>query len=87
VPYPHATDDHQTKNAATLASHGAAVLIADAELDQQRFVDELFAVLSDSARRATMAAASRSLGRPDAAERVVALARQVATVPIIISKD
>lgn len=75
VPYPYATDDHQTKNAATLVEHGAAILIADSELDSQRFGDELCRVLEDAQARATMSAASRSLGRPDAADRVVALAR------------
>ena len=31
VPYPYATDDHQTRNAEALVTHGAAVLIPDAE--------------------------------------------------------
>lgn len=75
VPYPFATDDHQTKNAATCVEHGAAVLFADADLDGERFGDTLVALLGDAERRATMAAASRELGRPDAAERVAALAR------------
>jgi UDP-N-acetylglucosamine--N-acetylmuramyl-(pentapeptide) pyrophosphoryl-undecaprenol N-acetylglucosamine transferase len=78
VPYPYATDDHQTGNAATLVDRGAAVLVADADLDSPAFSDALLGLLSDSGRRATMAAASRALGRPDAAERVVALARRIA---------
>jgi UDP-N-acetylglucosamine--N-acetylmuramyl-(pentapeptide) pyrophosphoryl-undecaprenol N-acetylglucosamine transferase len=78
VPYPYATDDHQTKNARACVDSGAAVLIADAELDEERFGDELAALLGDPGRRATMAAASRALGRPDAAERVVSLARSSA---------
>lgn len=78
VPYPYATDDHQTKNAAACVENGAAVLVSDAELDGERFRHELLALLRDPARRATMAAASRELGRPDAAERVVALARSAA---------
>ena len=41
-------------------------------------VTTLVALLGDPERRATMAAASRTLGRPDAAERVVALARTAA---------
>ena len=78
VPYPYATDDHQTGNAATLVEHGAAVLVPDADLDSERFGDQLVGLLSDPRRRATMAAASRALGRPDAAKRVVALARRSA---------
>jgi len=78
VPYPYATDDHQTKNAATMVAHGAAALVPDAELDEERFGDILVGLLGDPGRRASMAAASRSLGRPDAARRVADLARQAA---------
>jgi UDP-N-acetylglucosamine--N-acetylmuramyl-(pentapeptide) pyrophosphoryl-undecaprenol N-acetylglucosamine transferase len=75
VPYPYATDDHQTKNAATMVSHGAAELITDSELDGGRFGEVVVGLLSDKRARATMAGASRELGRPDAAELVVELAR------------
>ena len=78
VPYPYATDDHQTKNAAAMVAHGAAELVADADLDGTRFADIVVGLLGDPARRATMAAASKGLGRPDAADRVAALARQAA---------
>jgi UDP-N-acetylglucosamine--N-acetylmuramyl-(pentapeptide) pyrophosphoryl-undecaprenol N-acetylglucosamine transferase len=78
VPYPYATDDHQTKNARACVENGASVLVPDAGLDGERFGDEVLELLSDPARRATMAAASRELGRPDAAERVVTLARSAA---------
>jgi UDP-N-acetylglucosamine--N-acetylmuramyl-(pentapeptide) pyrophosphoryl-undecaprenol N-acetylglucosamine transferase len=78
VPYPFATDDHQTKNAQACVENGAAVLVTDAELDGERFGDEVVDLLSDPLRRATMAAASRELGRPDAAERVATLARSAA---------
>lgn len=74
VPYPYATDDHQTKNAATMVAHGAAELVADSDLDGERFGDALAGLLGDPVRRASMSAASRALGRPDAAERVAALA-------------
>jgi UDP-N-acetylglucosamine--N-acetylmuramyl-(pentapeptide) pyrophosphoryl-undecaprenol N-acetylglucosamine transferase len=78
VPYPYATDDHQTKNARACVDNGAAVVVTDAQLDEERFGDAVVALLGDPGRRATMAAASRGLGRPDAAERVVSLARAVA---------
>lgn len=76
VPYPYATDDHQTKNARTLVAHGAARVVADDELDGSRFGDEVLELLKDAQARATMSAASRALGRPDAAQRVVDLVRQ-----------
>ena len=77
VPYPYATDDHQTKNAATMVAHGAAELVADSELDGERFGDIVLAILEDAAVRDTMSDASRALGKPDAAQCVVTLARAV----------
>ncbi len=78
IPYPFATDDHQTKNAKALVAHGAAEVIADADLDGKRFGDVVVGLLGDEEARATMSAASRALGRPDAASRVADLARSVA---------
>jgi UDP-N-acetylglucosamine--N-acetylmuramyl-(pentapeptide) pyrophosphoryl-undecaprenol N-acetylglucosamine transferase len=78
VPYPFATDDHQTTNAAAMVAHGAAVLVADSDLDGERFGDELVALIEDPERRATMSAASRALGRPDAGHRVASIAREAA---------
>jgi UDP-N-acetylglucosamine--N-acetylmuramyl-(pentapeptide) pyrophosphoryl-undecaprenol N-acetylglucosamine transferase len=78
IPYPYATDDHQTKNASALVEHGAAEVIADADLDGIRFGDMVVGLLGDEEARASMSAASRSLGRPDAASRVAGLARSVA---------
>lgn len=78
VPYPFATDDHQTKNAATLVAHGAAVLVADSELDGDRLGSEILRLLSDPAARANMAAASRALARTDADHRLAELAHEAA---------
>ncbi len=78
VPYPFATDDHQTKNAATMVAHGAAELIADGDLDEEHFGDVIVGLLGDVQRRATMADASYALGRPNAAAEVADLARRAA---------
>ena len=83
VPFPFATEDHQTKNAAAMVAHGAAELVPDSELDDERFGDIVCGLLPDAGRRASMAAASRSLGRPDAADRVASLARQAAAKPSV----
>lgn len=69
VPYPYA-GAHQRANAAWLAENGAAVSLPDAELTADRLLAETRA-LRDDGRRSAMAAAARSLGRPDAA-RVLA---------------
>lgn len=70
IPYPHASADHQSENAAWMASAGAAVVIADAELTGERLAGEVAALLSDPARLAAMAAAARGLARPNAARDV-----------------
>ncbi len=72
VPYPHATGDHQTHNARWMAEAGAAAVIDDAELTPQRLDQVVGELLGDEARLRRMAAASRSLARPDAARRVAA---------------
>jgi UDP-N-acetylglucosamine--N-acetylmuramyl-(pentapeptide) pyrophosphoryl-undecaprenol N-acetylglucosamine transferase len=70
VPYPHATADHQTGNARWMADGGAAVVVADGELDPERLRREAGALLGDPARLEGMSAAARALSRPDAAERI-----------------
>ena len=68
VPYPHATADHQTKNARHFADAGAAVLVPEADV---RGVPALVnSLLADSGRLAEMAAAMRRTARPDAAEEI-----------------
>ena len=75
VPYPHATADHQAKNARYFERAGGALVVPEAELDLRRQVEEL---LADGERRARMAEAMLRLARPEAAdvvaEEVVSLA-------------
>ncbi|HEX5612757.1 MAG TPA: undecaprenyldiphospho-muramoylpentapeptide beta-N-acetylglucosaminyltransferase, partial [Burkholderiales bacterium] len=77
VPFPHAVDDHQSANAAFLASRGAAILLPQSELSPERL-----AALLRQSERATlleMARRARALGKPEAAqvvaERCMELAR------------
>jgi len=70
VPFPFAVDDHQTKNAAFLAEQGAAVLIQQKDLSQpslERLLKEKF---NQRETLITMANKARSLGRPEASDRV-----------------
>jgi UDP-N-acetylglucosamine--N-acetylmuramyl-(pentapeptide) pyrophosphoryl-undecaprenol N-acetylglucosamine transferase len=68
VPYPHATADHQTKNARHFADAGAAVLVREEDV---RAVPELVReLLGDRARLEGMAAAMRRAARPNAAEEI-----------------
>jgi len=70
VPFPHAVDDHQTKNAQFLADAGAAVLIPQAELTVDRLVSVLSTFNDDRESLNRMGEAARSCHRPAAAEKV-----------------
>jgi UDP-N-acetylglucosamine--N-acetylmuramyl-(pentapeptide) pyrophosphoryl-undecaprenol N-acetylglucosamine transferase len=70
VPYPHATADHQSANAAWMERAGAALVVADAALDGERLAREVGAAFGDPARLAAMSAASKGLAMPDAARRI-----------------
>jgi UDP-N-acetylglucosamine--N-acetylmuramyl-(pentapeptide) pyrophosphoryl-undecaprenol N-acetylglucosamine transferase len=78
VPYPHAADDHQEENAVILERAGAAARVADGALDGTALVDIVRTLIEDPARRETMGQASKSLGRPDAADAVAELVLSVA---------
>jgi UDP-N-acetylglucosamine--N-acetylmuramyl-(pentapeptide) pyrophosphoryl-undecaprenol N-acetylglucosamine transferase len=67
VPYPHATADHQEKNARYFELGGGAVVVPEAGLDLPR---EVGALLADKDRLAAMGEAMARLARPDAAEVV-----------------
>ncbi len=72
VPYPHAVDDHQTRNARHLESAGAAYVIPQHALTPERLAGLLGGLLTDPARRLAMAEAARRCARPDATARVAA---------------
>lgn len=67
VPYPHATDDHQTANARAIETAGAAWIVADAEMEADSLSQRLASLLSSPKTLGTAAAAAHRLGRPDAA--------------------
>lgn len=79
VPYPHAADDHQARNAAPLAECGGAVVVEDARFDGDAFYDAVGALVDDATRRRRMAEAVRAWAPADAAgvaaQRIVATAR------------
>jgi UDP-N-acetylglucosamine--N-acetylmuramyl-(pentapeptide) pyrophosphoryl-undecaprenol N-acetylglucosamine transferase len=81
IPFPHAADDHQTRNAQALERAGAAVLIAEKDLTSERLVGAVRELLCDSARLGRMAAASRKLSHPDAAREIALMAGRLAGVP------
>jgi UDP-N-acetylglucosamine--N-acetylmuramyl-(pentapeptide) pyrophosphoryl-undecaprenol N-acetylglucosamine transferase len=72
IPYPHASADHQTTNAAWMADAGAAVVIRDEDLTAERLRDEVRAIVETPGRLTQMAAVSASLARPEAAADIAA---------------
>ncbi|GGE67205.1 UDP-N-acetylglucosamine--N-acetylmuramyl-(pentapeptide) pyrophosphoryl-undecaprenol N-acetylglucosamine transferase [Streptosporangium jomthongense] len=71
VPFPHAVDDHQTKNGQQMVNARAAVLIPQARFTPAALVEILGDLTRDRTRVMNMAKAARTLARPDATERVV----------------
>jgi UDP-N-acetylglucosamine--N-acetylmuramyl-(pentapeptide) pyrophosphoryl-undecaprenol N-acetylglucosamine transferase len=73
VPYPHATDDHQTANAKALETAGGAWTIADAAFTADALAARLTELLAEPAPLARIAQSAWSFGKPDAAERLADL--------------
>ena len=73
IPYPHAVDDHQTLNADFLAEAGAAVVVAESELNPEDLAGRLEVLLADRQTMLEMAQAARAVAVTDAAEQVVAI--------------
>jgi UDP-N-acetylglucosamine--N-acetylmuramyl-(pentapeptide) pyrophosphoryl-undecaprenol N-acetylglucosamine transferase len=71
IPLPTAADDHQTRNAATFADAGAALLLRQGETDGAQLATEVTGLLADPARRQSMSTAMAHLARPRAAAEVV----------------
>jgi UDP-N-acetylglucosamine--N-acetylmuramyl-(pentapeptide) pyrophosphoryl-undecaprenol N-acetylglucosamine transferase len=81
IPFPHATDDHQRRNAEALVRAKAALLLPEQELTPDRLVDQVKALLcADRARLARMAEAARTMAHPNAAYEIAALAARLAGV-------
>ena len=68
VPFPAATDDHQTRNAAFLVGEGAAIMIAERELTAEGLAGQLVALCSSRGRLIAMAERARALAKPRAAQ-------------------
>ncbi|MDX1698133.1 MAG: undecaprenyldiphospho-muramoylpentapeptide beta-N-acetylglucosaminyltransferase, partial [Thiohalobacterales bacterium] len=78
VPFPHATDDHQTGNARFLADAGAAILLPQTDLDAAGLARMLEDFGTQRHVLLEMATRAHALALPDAARRVAELCLQVA---------
>jgi UDP-N-acetylglucosamine--N-acetylmuramyl-(pentapeptide) pyrophosphoryl-undecaprenol N-acetylglucosamine transferase len=70
VPFPHAVDDHQTRNAQHLVRAGAALLVQESELTPERLAVMMGALLGDRARLLRMAECARSVAWTNSTNRI-----------------
>lgn len=78
IPFPHATDQHQLRNAEVLARAGAAQLLPQAELSGERLAREILNLLQTLDRLTAMEEAARQLAVPDATVRIADIVESVA---------
>lgn len=76
VPFPHAVDDHQTRNADYLVKAGAARLLPQALLDAPRLAHEV-RIMADRNTLRTMAEAARKASFGDAATLIANICAEV----------
>jgi UDP-N-acetylglucosamine--N-acetylmuramyl-(pentapeptide) pyrophosphoryl-undecaprenol N-acetylglucosamine transferase len=70
VPYPYATADHQTANAAWMTEAGAAETIEDSTLSVALLAERVSSLFADDRQLGAMTEASASLARPHAARTI-----------------
>jgi UDP-N-acetylglucosamine--N-acetylmuramyl-(pentapeptide) pyrophosphoryl-undecaprenol N-acetylglucosamine transferase len=78
VPLPHALDQDQFANAGVLEAAGGAIRLAQDAFTPRRLAAELAGLAAAPQRLTAMAAAARSVGRLDAADRLADLVLKVA---------
>ena len=71
VPYPYATDDHQTANANWLVDAGAATLVPQANLSVENACSLLKTLMQDRSALLHQAQQARSLATPSATQIIV----------------
>jgi len=78
VPFGHATDSHQLRNAQEMARAGAGRVIPEPELTPERLSSEIFSLLDQPGEIERQSCAARSLARPSAARDIVNMIEDVA---------
>jgi len=81
VPFPHAADDHQRRNAEALVRANAALLLPESELTPDTLMNQVKTLLcEDRGRLLKMAEAARTMAHPNAAYEIAATAARLAGV-------
>ena len=71
VPFPNASEDHQTENALSLVRQKAALLVKDNEA-QEILIKTALETLANKTLLESLASASLSMGKPKAAQEIAA---------------
>ena len=71
IPYPHAVDDHQRRNAEALLKKGAGFMLLEQELSGQNLAQLITGLFAEPGRVAATGAAARGLAQLDAARVIV----------------
>lgn len=71
IPYPHAVDDHQRRNAEALLKRGAGIVIIEQELSGELLAKTIRELMDDPRRLEGMGEAAKGLARLDAAQAIV----------------
>lgn len=69
VPFPFASEDHQTKNAMSLVDQNAALLIKDKDAKEE-LVQTALRLLQDTEKQLILSRNIKKLGKPDAAREI-----------------
>ena len=77
VPYPHAANDHQRRNAEALARLGGARIISDQDLDGFSLAKAITELFEDSRGREEMGRSAKSMALIDADDRLASLAMKI----------
>lgn len=72
VPFPYATDDHQTRNAAIFVRAAAAILVKESQITDDFLAHKIRELIGDEQKLRRMSENCARLARQDAANRVVA---------------
>ncbi|WP_062048556.1 undecaprenyldiphospho-muramoylpentapeptide beta-N-acetylglucosaminyltransferase [Bacillus sp. JCM 19034] len=77
IPSPYVTNNHQEKNAQSLAENGAAVLLKESEMSGEKLLSVMDDILTNEEKWAKMHQASKQLGLPEAAKDLHHVLQQV----------
>lgn len=70
VPFPFATDDHQTTNARAYVEGGAALMVADDKVESEEFAEKLLGLIEDESARKAMSEAAKAFETKDASGKL-----------------